>query len=108
MIGVLADVCSVKYLFRAHRTKLKEKRKEEKSIIQKVFYGHRLTQINADENHKLLIDFGRSALLCDGKTSYLRKPKKINQCKSMSEMCCYSKSKMQHIDICEGIYKSEL
>ena len=40
-------MCSVKYLFRAHKTKRKD--------IQKVFYGHRLTQINADENHKLLI-----------------------------------------------------
>ena len=45
--------CSVKYLFRAHKTKRKEK-----IIIQKVFYGHRLTQINADGNHKLLIIFG--------------------------------------------------
>jgi hypothetical protein len=27
-----------------------------------IFYGHRLTQINADGNHKLLINFGRSAL----------------------------------------------
>ena len=31
---------------------------------QKVFYGHRLTQINTDGNHKLLINFRRSALLC--------------------------------------------
>ena len=46
----------------AHKTKRKD--------IQKVFYGHRLTQINADGNHKLLINFGCSALLCDGKTSY--------------------------------------
>ena len=45
---------------------------------QKVFYGHRLTQINTDGNHKLLINFRRSALLCDGKTSYEQKRK--NQC----------------------------
>ena len=37
---------------------------KEKIIIQKVLYGHRLTQINADENHKLLINFGRYAMLC--------------------------------------------
>jgi hypothetical protein len=36
-------VCSVNYLFMAQKTKRKEK-----IIIQKVFYGHRLTQINAD------------------------------------------------------------
>ena len=47
-------VCSVKSLFMAHKTKRKD--------IQKVFYRHRLTQINADENHKLLINFGCSAL----------------------------------------------
>jgi hypothetical protein len=51
-------VCSVKYIW---PTKPKEKKRKD---IQKVFYGHRLTQINADENHKLLIDFGRSALHC--------------------------------------------
>ena len=45
-------------------------KRKEKSIIQKVFYGHRLTQINTDENHKRLINFGCSALLCDDKTSY--------------------------------------
>ena len=37
-------------------------KRKEKSIIQKVFYGHRLTQINTDENHKRLINFGCSAL----------------------------------------------
>ena len=38
------------------------RKQKEKIIIQKVLYGHRLTQINADGNHKLLINFGRSAL----------------------------------------------
>jgi len=37
---------------------------KEEIIIQKVLYGHRLTQINADGNHKLLINFGRSDLIC--------------------------------------------
>jgi len=41
-------VCSVKYLFRAQKTERKEK-----IIIQKVFYGHRLTQINADGSPNL-------------------------------------------------------
>jgi hypothetical protein len=58
-----------------------------KRIRQKVFYGHRLTQINTDGNHKLLINSRRSTLLCDGKTSYEQKRK--NPCKSVSEMCYY-------------------
>ena len=33
------------------------RKQKEKIIIQKVFYGHRLTQINADRTHKLLINF---------------------------------------------------
>jgi hypothetical protein len=37
----------------------KTKRKDR----QKVFYGHRLTQINTDGNHKRLINFRRSTLL---------------------------------------------
>jgi len=48
----------------AHKTKPREEKRKEKSIIQKVFYGHGLTQINTDENHKRLINFGCSALLC--------------------------------------------
>ncbi len=56
-------VCSVKYLFiYGPQKQKKEKKRHTKSI-----FG---TQINAEGNHKLLIDFGRSALLCDGKTSY--------------------------------------
>ena len=62
----------------AHKTKRKD--------IQKVFYGHRLTQINADGNHKLLINFGRSALLCSVTVKRRMKDKKD---KSVSEMCCY-------------------
>ena len=37
---------------------------KKRKNIQKVFCGHRLTQINADGNHKFLINFGCSALLC--------------------------------------------
>nr|CBH37571.1 hypothetical protein BSM_10480 [uncultured archaeon]CBH38971.1 hypothetical protein BSM_24480 [uncultured archaeon] len=40
-------------IYLGRTTQNQKKRKD----IQKVFYGHRLTQINADKNHKLLINF---------------------------------------------------